>query len=163
MNILRRHVRLWATAWLVLQAASLSAFVPRDCCAAHRPAVAKQTCHEVAPKAHCPMRAADGKPCPMHRAPEPAARHGDGTQDHGTHADHDVMDNRSDGRPAPERRCVIGGTCQGPTFALVLSNPGLLPDGAVRMPQLAIAEPLGVVRSTPLARFQPPDPRPPRA
>jgi hypothetical protein len=158
MTILRRHVRLWATAWLVLQAASLSAFVPRDCCAAHRPEVAKPSCHEVAPQSHCPMRAADGKPCPMHRAPETAVHEG-----HGSHGDHDAAGDPTDDRRAPERRCVIGGTCQGPTFALILSNPGLVPDATVTMPQLAIVEPASVFDRTPRAGFQPPHPRPPRA
>jgi hypothetical protein len=44
----RRRLRLCAAALLVFQAASLSAFVPRDCCAGHRVAVAqeKPLCHE---------------------------------------------------------------------------------------------------------------------
>jgi hypothetical protein len=50
MNSIRRHARAWVLAWLVCQVASLSAFVPRDCCAAHRAA---------------PVKAADA-PCPMH-------------------------------------------------------------------------------------------------
>jgi hypothetical protein len=36
MTLFRRHLRLCVTAWLVFQAVSLSAFVPRDCCAGHR-------------------------------------------------------------------------------------------------------------------------------
>jgi hypothetical protein len=46
MAILRRHVRLWVMAWFLLQAASLSALVPRDCCVSHRPVVAVPSCHE---------------------------------------------------------------------------------------------------------------------
>jgi hypothetical protein len=38
VNRARRRVRAWATVWLVCQLAAVSAFVPRDCCAAHRPA-----------------------------------------------------------------------------------------------------------------------------
>jgi hypothetical protein len=33
---LRKHLRGWTTIWLAFQLVSLSAFVPRDCCAAHR-------------------------------------------------------------------------------------------------------------------------------
>jgi hypothetical protein len=49
MIAFRRHLRLFATAWLVFQAASFSTLVPRDCCAAHRPAQADAACHEAAP------------------------------------------------------------------------------------------------------------------
>jgi hypothetical protein len=64
MSALRRHIRVWTLAWLVFQAASLSAFVPRDCCAAHGAHRAHQ---EAAPAA------AGEAQCPMHRpaAPEP--------------------------------------------------------------------------------------------
>ena len=65
MTALRRHVRAVAFAWLLCQVASLSAFVPGECCTAHAAeAAAKQkaaSCHEsspVAPK--------DGDACPMH-------------------------------------------------------------------------------------------------
>lgn len=57
MKAIRRRLRLWVAAWLVVQAASLSAFVPRDCCAAHRPASHQApSCHESAPAPHCSMR-----------------------------------------------------------------------------------------------------------
>jgi hypothetical protein len=48
MTAIRRRLRLWAAAWLVFQAVSLSAFVPRACCLAHRPAVSatEHRCHE---------------------------------------------------------------------------------------------------------------------
>lgn len=52
MSAVRRHLRVCVAAWLVLQAAALSSIVPRDCCAAHRPASAKRVaCHEAAPVA----------------------------------------------------------------------------------------------------------------
>ena len=38
VNRARQRVRRWATVWLVCQLAAVSAFVPRDCCAKHRPA-----------------------------------------------------------------------------------------------------------------------------
>jgi len=47
MASLRRRLRLCATTWLVFQVAWLAALVPRDCCAAHRPA--EKSCHESAP------------------------------------------------------------------------------------------------------------------
>jgi hypothetical protein len=63
MTSIRRRLRLWVTAWLVVQAASLSALVPHDCCLAHRPAetVKPPTCHEKAaaeqvPVPKCSMR-----------------------------------------------------------------------------------------------------------
>ena len=49
MTLFRRHLRLWVAAWLTFQVVSLSAFVPRDCCAAHRPPAqvqaAEASCH----------------------------------------------------------------------------------------------------------------------
>ncbi len=48
LTTVRRHLRLLATLWLVLQAATLSAFVPRDCCQAHRPAADAPHCVETA-------------------------------------------------------------------------------------------------------------------
>ncbi|MGH9311435.1 MAG: hypothetical protein ACRD1U_18800 [Vicinamibacterales bacterium] len=60
MVAIRRRIRMWTFAWLVFQAASLSAFVPRDCCAAH----AEHASHHAPPEqartgtAHCPMHEA---------------------------------------------------------------------------------------------------------
>ena len=71
MTALRRRVRAIAFAWLLCQVASLSAFVPAECCAAHAAeAAAKQkaaSCHEAAPVAP-----KDGDACPMHH---PARSH----------------------------------------------------------------------------------------
>ena len=64
MNALRRRIRIVAFAWLLCQVASLSAFMPGECCkthAAEAAAKANEHCHEskpVAPK--------DGDACPMH-------------------------------------------------------------------------------------------------
>jgi len=53
MNLFRRHLRLWVAAWIAFQVVSLSAFVPRDCCAAHRPPAEEQAgdaaCHHPQP------------------------------------------------------------------------------------------------------------------
>lgn len=45
VNRVRRHVRVWATVWLVCQLAAVSAFVPRDCCAEHRAAATATESH----------------------------------------------------------------------------------------------------------------------
>jgi hypothetical protein len=67
MTALRRRVRAVAFAWLLCQVASLSAFVPAVCCAAHAAeAAAKQqaaSCHDAAPVAP-----KDGDACPMHHS-----------------------------------------------------------------------------------------------
>jgi len=79
MSLLRSRVRLVAVAWLLCQAASLSAFMPADCCARHTAVSAEKTktadpCHEAekAPEPEpkhgdaCPMPHGDGAACPMH-------------------------------------------------------------------------------------------------
>ena len=63
MRSLRARVRLWAIAWLLMQATALSAFVPRDCCASHRPVANATSCHEE-PKSHHP----DPLKCAMRQA-----------------------------------------------------------------------------------------------
>jgi hypothetical protein len=55
MASVRRRLRLYVAAWLLLQAASLSALVPRDCCAAHA--------HQRVATVEEP-----GSLCPLHRA-----------------------------------------------------------------------------------------------
>ena len=65
MTAIRRRIRVATMAWLLCQVASLSAFVPEQCCVAHaEEAAAKQkaaSCHEAAPAAP-----KDGDACPMH-------------------------------------------------------------------------------------------------
>ena len=57
MRFLRRRLRLFVVTWLFFQVTSLSAFVPRDCCAAHRPvAEATDHCHQPAPPPDCSLR-----------------------------------------------------------------------------------------------------------
>jgi hypothetical protein len=71
----RTHARIVALAWLLCQAASLSAFVPENCCAAHTPAAISEDCHETEPAAAepatgdaCRMHEDEGAACPMHQA-----------------------------------------------------------------------------------------------
>jgi hypothetical protein len=50
MKAVRTHLRVYVAAWLIFQVAAFSSIVPRDCCAAHRPAAkAEPACHEAAP------------------------------------------------------------------------------------------------------------------
>ena len=48
MAFLRPNLRAFAATWLLFQVTWLLALVPRDCCAGHRPAAAKPSCHESA-------------------------------------------------------------------------------------------------------------------
>lgn len=70
MIVVRRHLRLWVAAWIAFQVASLSAFVPRECCLAHRmPAHeqgADESCHHLQPAREevpeCALRSACNGP-----------------------------------------------------------------------------------------------------
>jgi hypothetical protein len=143
MQPIRSALRLWVAVWLVVQLTSLTALVPRNCCAAHSsaPKAARPGCHEKAAATQCPMRAADGKPCPMHRGGHSEAA-----------------------ETAPDS-CAIRGTCSGPMAALVaqLSNYGVLPATILVLPDLH----RGAVNIDSdeqlLSRFTPPDSPPPRA
>lgn len=65
MGAIRRRIRAVTLAWLLCQVASLSAFVPEQCCVTHaaqEAAKAKaEACHEEAPPAP-----KEGDACPMH-------------------------------------------------------------------------------------------------
>lgn len=135
MAVLRRNLRLFAAAWLMFQAASLTALVPRDCCSAH--GVAATRCHEVAALPQCPMHAAQGHACPMHQGND---------------------------APSAPADCRLTGACNGPMATLValLSNHGILPAAAVP-PPAASAQPLGAISSdNAIGRLEPPDSPPPR-
>jgi hypothetical protein len=78
MRILRARVRAIALLWLLAQAASLSAFVPENCCMSHVAEIAakdaEDACHESEPAPPpepgdaCPMQHDTGAACPMHSA-----------------------------------------------------------------------------------------------
>ena len=140
MRLFRRRLRLAVAAWLFFQAVSLSALVPRDCCAAHHSARADrgEGCHERADSAYCPMRS-QGRNCPMH--PQVAA-----AIETESHADHDGPAHHQATEPdpaasghashptaapatAPTGECALGGTCTAPMTALavILSNHGVVP------------------------------------
>lgn len=142
MQSIRRSLRLLVAIWLVVQVASLSALVPRDCCAAHSSTnAAKPACHEKAAATQCPMRAADGTPCPMHRG------------DH-----HEAAGSSRDG-------CAMRSTCDGPMAALFaqLSNYGILTDQVQVRPDLHVGSGPPSTRAQLVSRLVPPDPPPPRA
>jgi|SRR4051812_315540 hypothetical protein len=147
MTLFRRHVRSVATAWLLFQATSLSALVPRACCLAHDAAVAASvTCHEQTAVPHCHDAASDAAMCPMH------ARNG-----------HDHSAQQTDKPRAHE--CAIRGTCGGPAAAMLtlLSTQGVLTaSAAVWIDVPPAGDPIGSPNHL-LARFESPDAPPPRA
>jgi hypothetical protein len=73
MKLVRRHLRLAVAVWIAFQAAALSAFVPRDCCFAHRVPAQEEaldaTCHHPepasAPEPECSLRGACNGPLAM--------------------------------------------------------------------------------------------------
>jgi hypothetical protein len=133
MAFLRRNLRVFVAAWLMVQAASLNALVPRDCCLAHRPAAT--SCHEPAVSAtHCPMRATGAAPCAMHRGPVRAAC---------------ALSSACDGPMA--------------ALFTLLSNHGTLPAATATLPDAAVTSPVIAVRENVTGRFEPPDSPPPRA
>ena len=66
MTAIRRRIRAVAFAWLLCQVASLSAFVPEQCCVSHAAQAAAKAkadaCHEEA----APPAPKEGDACPMH-------------------------------------------------------------------------------------------------
>ena len=64
---IRRRLRLWVAVWLTFQALSLSAFVPRDCCAAHRVAASNEStepsCHNSRPASEAAPECMLGSNC----------------------------------------------------------------------------------------------------
>jgi hypothetical protein len=88
MRALRRRIHVVAIAWLLCQVASLSAFVPEQCCISHAAEAAAKAntppCHETAPP-----ESKTGDACPMH---------------HGNSQSHDC--------------CAIKNSCNGPGSSL---------------------------------------------
>lgn len=136
MGSLRRRLRACSVIWLLCQAAFLSAFVPRDCCAEHR---AHQhgapECHEAVQKPHCPMPSSDAAAaCPMHQ--------------------------QSDDRD----RCRMRGTCDGPLaqIAHLFSSSSLpLASFTVTRPRPPVDR-VAAIAENAVERAHPPDAPPPR-
>ena len=151
MTALRQRVRLLAVTVLLLQLATLSAFVPRNCCPAHQArTISAKPCHEdaPAPAEYCPMRGSSGAACPMHASGQPSEA--------SSHEHHSQP---------PTGDCSMRGTCNGPMSAMLnlLSTYGILPDQsavAANDDHVLIATLAAV---SPVRRFAPPEPPPPRA
>src|ERR1043165_6203125 len=121
MAIFRRHLRFFAAAWVLFQATSLSALVPRACCLAHQAAAAaKADCHEHAPAPDCEMSSADGAPCGMHHM-------------HGS-----MHEPAAPTNPKPINECAVRGMCGGPLSALfaIFSTQGILTDSIKSLPDV---------------------------
>jgi hypothetical protein len=112
----------WSVTWLLCQVATLSAFLPPNCCAEHEAhAAGTEQCHDTTPADHCPMQATDGRACPMHAqasADDPHAAHRAST------AAAPAADTL-----AAEEECRMRGTCDGPAVALsvLFSVPAVMP------------------------------------
>jgi hypothetical protein len=134
MAYFRRHLPSWLAVWLFVQTASAVVLVPLDCCAAHEPGpTGGAGCHEEAAAALCPMRAADGAPCPMHRAAEPDCQ----------------LRGTCDGPMA--------------TLGALLTQHGTFSPAFVLAPRVQPAGRAGAARERLVTRRTPPDPPPPRA
>jgi hypothetical protein len=133
MTALRRRVRAVAFAWLLCQVASLSAFVPEQCCVSHAAeAEAKQkaeACHEAPP-----AEPKEGDACPMHH----------GTKSH----DCCVMTNACDG--------------PGTHLASLFSYIGVIESPATSSTVLASAAAFIAPPAPPLYRRSTPDAPPPK-
>jgi len=145
MTLVRRHVRLFATAWVLFQATSLSALVPRACCLAHQMALLSD-CHEKAAPEASVSTANEAAP-PMHH-------------DHGH-----MHEQSSDRAPAPAHDCALRGTCDGPAAALftLLSTDGVLTDSVIATVDFLSTGSISVSRDQLIPQFESPDAPPPRA
>lgn len=148
MGFIRRNLLVCTWLWLLGQVASVSALVPRACCDMHPVAGAAAGCHETTPGAECPMRDADGQPCPMHRTSAAVMGHDHHQQadasdvvqpfrHHRAQAGSDqaaVDDHRAhtgqvaESAEATDARCRMRGSCNGPASALaaLFWMPGVL-------------------------------------
>ena len=146
MSLFRRHLRPFAAAWLVFQATSLSALVPRACCLAHDAhlaSVAAANNDEQTADAHC------AKPAESATAPSSHAA-----------AHHTTRPTES-----PRNECAIRGTCGGPAAALfsVISTEGVLATPIAAATDFPPAGAALVPHDQLIRQFEPPDAPPPRS
>jgi hypothetical protein len=128
MTAFRRRLRAVAFAWLLCQVASLSAFLPGECCKAHAAEAAAKAkaaaCHESAPAAP-----KEGDACPMHH----------GTKSHNCC----TISNACDG-PGQQLTTLFAyvGVVQTPrTASIVLeSTAALVPESAPLLDHLSILD-----------------------
>ena len=149
MSFVRRHLRSLTTAWIVFQATSLSALVPRACCLAHQAAVAVNApeCHEQAVPPNSSMTSDAGPAASMHHM-------------HGS-AHHQASP--PDQKPAPD--CAIRGMCGGPLAALaaIFSTQGVLTESFTSLPDSEPRDAAVAVADQLIRLFVPPDSPPPRS
>lgn len=149
MTFVRRHLRFLATLWILFQATSLSALVPRACCLAHQAAISAKApeCHEQAAPLHSTMTS-DAEPSgSMHHM------HGRGHQQAA----------QSNQRPAQD--CAIRGMCGGPLSALfaIFSTQGVLTESFASLPDSQSTDAAVAVAPQLIGLFVPPDSPPPRS
>ena len=148
----RRRLRLFATTCLVLQVAWLIAIVPSDCCPAHRAVQSERRCHQQVGANQCPMRTANGQPCPMHRG----SSH---------HAHQNLAGDTPDGTQTAPDSCVLRGACGGPmaAFLTLRSAHGILPVSPVVGRDLELRSVTVASRHDPVGHVDSPEPPPPRS
>jgi hypothetical protein len=143
MTGLRLHLRTLVLAWLICQAAVLSAFAPAGCCP-ERSAAANsvEDCH-----------GADGL-CPMHQTPYADAWSA-------TEAQIDCPMHAGQAAPVP---CVMRGICDGPAAAISMLLPAFaLPEQSFTLDNpVSTAEPIATVYGACAVPLQTDTP-PPRA
>jgi hypothetical protein len=141
MASLRRNLRVFATTWLLFQAAWAAAIVPRDCCAAHRPAEqGQESCHDTSGSAGQQVAAAD-------------------------HLHHAAPSNSPQPVSGSSSDCRLRGLCGGPMASLfaLLSQHGILPAPAAALPDVPARNVTLAIDENVVARFEPPDSPPPRS
>jgi hypothetical protein len=138
MGLMRRRLRRWATAALVMQTVWVFVLIPGSCCAAHDKEASPPPCHEETPATHCPLKATTGAACPMHG--------GDASV------------------PARDR-CTMRSGCDGPMAALLslLSASGVTPDMFELIAELRDSAGPPPYREQSFGLAIPPDSPPPRA
>lgn len=168
MRVVRRHLRLGVTTWLVCHVLAFSALLPRDCCAAHSHAAHG---HEAAPDA-VDHSAHAGHAMPAEHehhaaaAADATAAVPSGTQDHGAYCPM----RGPDGAPCPmhapggDGDCRMVGVCNQPAAALaaVLMQAAVPPAVFALVPRSLEPGMAGVLHTQPLSLAHPPDSPPPR-
>jgi hypothetical protein len=162
MTVLRRRLRVAVAAWLLFQVASLSALVPRNCCAAHQTAARTARCHEPAESSYCPLRASTGAACPMHRK---AQGHHEQAQvsEHAGHAQ--THPEPATAESSQNDRCALQATCTAPMTALavLLSTHGVMPAATGILPDRRDTPALQPRQKDLVNHLAVPDGPPPRA
>jgi hypothetical protein len=146
MSLFRRRLRAFAIAWIIFQATSLSALVPRACCLAHQ-MTSMPDCHETAARDASITNAGETPSAPMHH------HHGQMAQE----------SPRSSQPPA--HQCALRGTCGGPAAALfaLLSTDGVLTAAVTSTVDFVATDSIAASRDQLIPQFESPDAPPPRA